>query len=230
MLVAACPVATAAGFFAGAPALLLVLQAATGYVPLIVLVREGRRRKALAAMIVWAFLLGASTTLLAIGWPERGSRVILRGEAYWSEMELWLETGQGAEGDPWRFVPQHVVHAAVFTALSLATASAAGILFGTALMNYMAYYVARVVLLSPSHPFLAGLLAWHPWSLIRIGSFVGLGVVLCEPLLARWGRGGVAVSPRGWWIAVAAGGLVADMVLKALLAPSWRALLLSLRG
>jgi hypothetical protein len=65
-----------------------------------------------------------------------------------------------------------------------------------ALMNYMAYYVAEVVRLTPVAPRRAALLGWHPWSVVRIVSFVILGVVLAEPLLRRL-TGPRARSPAG---------------------------------
>ncbi len=154
---------------------------------------------------------------------------MLHGTAYWDEMSRWLETGQGREADPAEFLPQHLLHAALFIALSLATASLVSIAFGAVLMNYMAYYVARVVLLTPARPVLAGLLAWHPWSVVRVASYVVLGVCLAEPLLARIGGGGWPAAGRRRWIAAAVAGLLLDAALKAALAPHWHALLRSLR-
>jgi hypothetical protein len=206
------------------------MASAPAYAAMVVLLRGAGRTHAVAAMLLWALLLGASMTMLCAAMPERAERVVIHGPAYWEEMSGWLETGKGRESEPGRFIPQHLLHAGVFVLLSLATASFVSIAFGAALMNYMAYYVARVVLLTPAHPVIAGLLGWHPWSVIRIASYVVLGVVLAEPLLVRlrW------VSRRGfgsWWRWIAAGGagLVLDIVLKALLAPHWPGLLRTLR-
>ncbi len=52
-------------------------------------------------------------------------------------------------------------------------------------------------------------------------SFVVIGVVLSTPLLTRR-------RPDATWLAFAGGGLIADIVLKALLAPAWQRLLLSM--
>ena len=41
----------------------------------------------------------------------------------------------------------------------------------------MAYYVAQVSLVTPTHPVLAALLAWHPWAVVRVISFVILAVI-----------------------------------------------------
>jgi hypothetical protein len=70
------------------------------------------------------------------------------------------------------------------------------------------------------------LLAWHPWAVIRVISFVAIGVVLSAPLLSR-----IVKFPFDWHaarpLAIWAGaGLVLDVVLKMLLAPTWQRLLL----
>ena len=100
---------------------------------------------------------------------------MIHGAAYWEEMRPWLETGQGREE---RAVPVPAAARAprrrVHVALSLLTASVVSVVFGAILMNYMAYYVSQVVRLTSSHPLLAALLGWHPWSVVRIVSFVTL--------------------------------------------------------
>lgn len=229
ILVAATPLTAAAGFLLGARWLLPLLTGLPAYAAMAVLLGRGRRLAALRAMLVWALLLGASVTCLSSLWPARAGQVVIHGAEYWSEMSGWLETGQGIESDPARFVPRHALHASLFVALSLATGSLVSIVFGAALMNYMSYYVAQVVLSAPAHPLLAGILAWHPWSVVRVVSFVILGVFLAEPVLSRVQRRPTTIAEGRWWIGIAAGGLVIDIVLKAILAPHWHALLRSLR-
>jgi uncharacterized membrane protein len=74
------------------------------------------------------------------------------------------------------------------------------------------------------------LLAWHPWAVIRVISFVVIGVVLSAPLLARLFRFRIdRVAARALLIAAAAG-LVADIVLKTLLAPAWQRVLVRVVG
>ena len=53
-------------------------------------------------------------------------------------------------------------------------------------------------------------------------SFVTLGVLLAGPVLSRVGRFAFRLSDhrRALWLAAA--GLLADIVLKALLAPAWQ--------
>ena len=228
-LIALSPACAAAGFLSGAALLLPLLSAAPAYGAMVLLLRQGRRRAAIAAMLVWALLLGASMTGLCAAMPEREARVVLHGPGYWDEMRVWLETGEGRESHPARFVPQHFLHAGAFVMLCLISGSLLGVLFGAALMNFMAYYVAHVAAATGAHPVLAGVLAWPPWSVVRIASFVALGVYLSEPILSRlW----IAPPPaRGarLGIGLAALGLALDILLKGLLAPHWPALLRSLR-
>ena len=68
------------------------------------------------------------------------------------------------------------------------------------------------------------LLGWQPWAICRVAAFVVLGVVLAEPLLSRlrpYRYDGLRAA-RPYLIAAAAG-IAADWILKALLAPDWRA-------
>lgn len=229
LLVLLSPLAMTAGFLLGQPLLLPVLCAAPAYAAMVLLLRQGRRNQTIGLMILWAALLGTVMTALCVAMPERASAVVLNGPAYWDEMRIWLETGEGREGVPRQFVPQHLLHAVLFVALSLATGSLVSVLFGAVLMNYMSYYVAQVVLSTPSHPFLAAILGWHPWSVLRVGAFVVLGVVLAEPLLARIQGARLFRGSRRPWILLAGCALVLDVILKAALAPHWRVLLGALR-
>jgi hypothetical protein len=214
----------AAGLFLGVPWLLPVLNAAPAYAVMVAALRRGRRAAAAGLMLWWAACLGGATTLLAAADPwGTAAATILNGPAYLDEMRPWVATGQGCESDPACFVRLHALHAGAFAALALATGSAAALLMGSVLMNYMAYFVGRLAA-SSSAPLATALLGWFPWSLVRVAAFVVLGVVLAEPLLVH-----VARAPsrpgRARWILAAAGGLVLDVLLKAALAPSWAALL-----
>ena len=57
---------------------------------------------------------------------------------------------------------------------------------GAVLMNYMGHYVGTLAAAS-GRPALTMVLGWHPWAVVRIVSFVALGVILSAPLLARLG-------------------------------------------
>src|SRR5262249_43578096 len=158
------------------------------------------------------------TTTFAL-WPAPPDGLVLNGPAYRDEMFRWIRTGEGREGSPRLFLPQHLAHLAAFVALSLATASTLSILLGAVLMNFMAFYVASL--------FRAGvpalwvlLLGWQPWAICRVAAFCTLGAVLAEPLLSRIAPFSRAGSIRPF-VAGAALGILADWILKASLAPTW---------
>ena len=196
----------------------------------LILINELRARRiarAIGFMLLWALGLAIFSTTLSYARPDLAAAWFWNAEPFWQEMSEWLRTGYGLEGEPARFIPRHGVHIVVFAILSLATASALSLPMGAALMHYMGYYVGQVAAQSDA-PFIAALVAWHPWAIVRIVSFIVIGVVLAQPLLAT--RFGFRVS----WdqhrpLLIAAGiGLIVDVVMKWLLAEPWRQLLLSL--
>jgi uncharacterized membrane protein len=134
-------------------------------------------------------------------------------------------TGQGAESTPSQFIPQQMMHAAVFSGLALATGGAAAMPMGAVLMNYMGHYVGSLAAVS-RRPALTMMLGWHPWAVIRVISFVVIGVVLSAPLLSWIGKFRVDRAAARTLLTGAAAGLIADIVLKTLLAPAWQRLLL----
>jgi hypothetical protein len=220
-------VASGLGFSCGLPFLFPALTMAAGYPLLVILLLSGHRRRALAAMFLWAGTAAVAAVALCVFFPERASEVVWNGPAYTKEMFDWIATGEGPESDPRRFLPQHLFDTTAFVVLSLATASLTSIFFGTVLLHKMAYYVAQVVRAADGAP-LALAIGWHPWSILRVGCFVALGVILAEPLLGRLTGKGRRMEGGARWVVAAAAGLAADAALKAWLAPVWRLWLLEL--
>jgi hypothetical protein len=210
------------GLWLGGGVLLPVLNTAAAWLAMVRLLRAGRRGEAVGLMLLWAATLAVAATAVFAAWPQPPDERVVNGPAYRDEMFHWIRTGEGREGRPAEFIPQHVFHLGAFVALSLATASAASMVLGAALMNYMAFYVASLSRAGMGLGTVV-LFGWQPWALCRIAAFVILGVVLAEPLLARVRRypyDGPCASRR--WIAWAAAGIAADWILKAALAPRWR--------
>ena len=207
--------------------LLPVLNTAAAYAAMVVLLRRGRRREAVVLMLAWAVMLAVAATVTFTMWPAAPDALVLNGPAYRDEIFHWIRTGEGREGRPAEFIPQHVLHLAAFVVLSLATASAASMVLGAALMNYMGFYVASLAR-SGVPPMTVLLLGWQPWAICRIAAFVILGVVLAEPLLSRIRpyryEGLRAARP---FVAAAAAGIAMDWILKAALADQWRGWLAS---
>jgi hypothetical protein len=219
----------AVGWLIGVPVLVPILNTAAGFLFMIAALRRGDLRLAIARMLLWALTMGAAATLLSYAQPSHTGTLFLRGDAYRAEMFAWVMTGRGAESSPARFIPQHGRDAAIFSALALATGGVLAMPMGAALMNYMGHYVGSLAAAS-RHPALTIAIAWHPWTVIRVISFVTLGVLLSVPVLSKL-FGFPASWPRARPILLAAClGLVVDVVLKALLAPAWQRLLLRVVG
>jgi hypothetical protein len=121
------------------------------------------------------------------------------------------------------------MHAALFSALAILTGGAAAMPMGAVLMNYMGHYVGRLAA-SSSRPVLTMVVAWHPWAVIRVISFVVIGVVLAAPLLSRVWKFSIDWPTSRRLLLWAGGGLIVDIALKAALAPAWQRLLLRLAG
>ena len=213
-------VATALGLFLQNKLLLPILQIAVSYPVLYALLIRRLRKRAIAAMLFWALCMGVVTVAGCVHYPDEGSRSIVHGSTYADEMFRWIKTGEGAEGNPLQFVPQHLIHFVVFALLSLLTGSILSLLMGALLMNYMSFYVSAVILASNDR-LMAALMGWHPWSVIRVASFVILGVILAEPMICRIQKMDyeyAEVRPFFW---AALNGLVVDILMKTFLAPWW---------
>lgn len=229
VIVLATVVSYAVGIAAGIPLLVPVLNTLASYPVMVAALRRGRLREAVSLMLVWALAMGVCATLIAYAAPWRAGVLFLRGEAYRGEMFAWVLSGHGAESTPSQFIPQQAGHAALFTTLALLSGGTLAMPMGAVLMNYMGTYVGSLAAAS-AHPAEAILLGWHPWAVIRVASFVGLGVILSAPLLSRALRFKIDWATARRIAAWSAGGLVADVILKAALAPFWQRLLLRVAG
>lgn len=181
-------------------------------------VRAGDYLRAWTLGIVWAFLLSLGVIVLVLWLPDAASAGILRGEPYRQEMFGWIATGEAPENDPSAFIPQHLLHLAVFLLLTWASGGYLGLALGAALVAYMSYFVGSYAAAS-GHPFLGSLAAWVPWSVVRVCAFVLLGSLFARPLLVRraWPFGGREYR----LMAFAFAGILADIVIKALAAPAY---------
>jgi hypothetical protein len=219
----------ALGALLGVLVLLPILNAAAGVPFMILALRTGDLRLAVARMLLWALAMGVCATLWSYARPAQTDARFLRGEAYRTEMFRWVLTGKGAESTPSQFIPQQAGHAAIFSALALATGGLLAMPMGAVLMNYMGHYVGALASAS-RHPVWTMVLGWHPWAVIRITSFVVIGVVLSVPLLSRITAIEIDTRLAKRLLYVAVAGLVADVLLKSLFAPAWQRVLLRAAG
>ena len=223
-LLAGTIIAVALGFVAQNQYLLPALQIAIAYPVLYTLLVQKQRIRAILAMLFWALCVALVMITASIHFHDRAARSIIHGTAYVQEMFYWIKTGIGAESNPWQFVPQHLLHFIVFCILSVLTASILSLFMGAILMNYMSFYVASVIMAS-NDKLLASLMGWHPWAILRVASFVLLGVILAEPTICRIKKMDYEYASirKYYWLALH--GLVLDVILKTLLAPWWSTML-----
>jgi hypothetical protein len=228
-IVAATLISYVLGWALGIPVLVPILNTLVSVPFMVLALRRGNLQLAIVRMFLWALTMGVVATLLSYARPAQTDTLFLRGEAYRIEMFTWVMTGVGAESTPSQFIPQQAGHALIFSGLALATGGVVAMAMGAVLMNYMGHYVGALAA-SSARPTLTMLLAWHPWAVIRVISFVVIGVILSTPLLSRMARVRIDWSAARPLLLAAYGGLVIDVVLKALLAPAWQRLLLRVVG
>jgi len=229
LIVAATVLSYAAGWAIGVPILVPILNTLASYPFMVAALRRGELRLAVGRMLLWALTMGVVATLLSYARPAETGQLFIRASAYRTEMFNWVLTARGSESTPSEFIPQHLGHAALFSALTAASGGALGMPMGAVLMNYMGHYVGTLAETS-AHPARTALLAWHPWAVVRIISFVVIGVVLSAPLLSRIVRFRIDWMTSRRLLTFAAAGLVVDIALKALLAPVWQRLLFRSAG
>jgi hypothetical protein len=225
IIVAATLVSYALGWAIGIPILVPILNTLASFPFMVLALKRGDVRGAVGRMLLWALAMGVTATLMSYARPEQTGLLFLRAQAYRTEMFNWILTGTGPESTPSQFIPQQLGHAAMFAGLALATGGALAMPMGAVLMNYMGHYVGTLAETS-AHPVLTTLLAWHPWAVIRVISFVTIGVVLSAPLLSRIAKFHVDWSAARRLLVWSCAGLVLDVLLKTLLAPTWQRLLL----
>lgn len=168
--------------------------------------------------LAWAFLLSAGVIALVFFFPAEAREGTLHGEPYRQEMFGWIATGVGPENQPAAFIPQHLLHLAVFLVLTYVSGGYLGLALGAALVGYMSYFVGHYAAVS-GHLLLGSVAAWVPWSVLRVMAFVLLGAVFSRPLLTR--RVWPFESLERRLMLLAATGILADVLMKSLLAPAY---------
>jgi hypothetical protein len=212
----------AAGWIAGVPELVPILNAAVPWWMMAQRLRRGAVRDAIAVMLVWAMTMAlTATAMTACGWARRGdgSSLFLRS-FYRDQMLHWVRTGEGPESRPAQFIPMHLAHAAIFTAAAGATGGALAMPMGAALVNQMSEYAGALAAAGPN-PVATAVLAWHPWAVVRVIGFVMIGVVLSGVVLSRALKFPYALRDHRGWLLAGVALLGLDILLKWLLAPTW---------
>lgn len=168
--------------------------------------------------MTWAVLLSLGVIAMVFWMPEAAREGILNGEPYRQAMFGWIETGAGSENMPSEFIPEHLLHLGVFIVLTWLTGGYLGLSLGAALMAYMSYFVGSYAVAS-GQPFLGSVVAWVPWSVVRVLAFVLLGSLFARPLLVLRIWPFERLEHR--LMALAFAGILTDIVVKSFLAPHY---------
>src|SRR5262245_26418098 len=140
-------------------------------------VREGRARDAAALAVAWAGALTVSTIAATARSPQAAFQSIWHASDFRDDMVRWIATGRGQEGNIRLFLPRVLVEYALVWILSAVSLGAAALLLGALLLGYMNGYVGWVVVnADPAlSAFTSALVAWPPWSVARVLSFILAG-------------------------------------------------------
>lgn len=223
-LVLAAPAGIAFGFAIGNAYALPLLAAALAYPFFRADVRARRGKRALARMLLWSLSLSLAAIAATILVPERAESVILRGAAYRDDMFAWIVTGEGAESDPTRFLPEHALHFAAFAALALLTGGFLALALGVLLLDYMNFYVAELLVrLDPFLP--AALVAWPLYAAVRVAGFVTVAIAIAHLSFALFARRPPDRVFFFRYFYAGAALVAADAALKIVLAPIGREVL-----
>ncbi len=197
-------------------------------------VREGRAREAAFLAIAWAAALTVTTIAASARSPQSALQTIWHASAFRDEMVGWISTGRGPEGSIALFLPRVLLEYAAVWILSAATLGVAALVLGSLLLGFMNGYVGWVV--ANADPTVSGLatalVAWPPWSVARVLSFILAGTAGAlwgaERFYGRRDNGAGAMIAR---LALFSALLLAfDIGLKWWLAPIWREWLHALLG
>ena len=218
---------TIASFSFSIPKLMPFLGAGVIYPLYLFLVGRRCYNQAMVWVLWWAICQSFAVAWATILASERAAEVVLHGAVYTENMFHWIRTGEGAEGSLQLFLPAHLREYALFSLLSLFTFGSAALILGTYLLNYMNFYVGQLVAQS-SHPWLAAVVGWPPWSMLRVVGYIATGLALTA-LALNLGhyfsrRFPQLDFPRQYFL-MGLGLLLGDLVVKAILAPSWQRLL-----
>jgi hypothetical protein len=191
------------------------------------LVTRKHLAKACVTMMGWAVVVALTVATLTFHLGETVGERVLLGEHYRLEMFTWIRTGVGPEGDIFQFAPQHLSHLIIFCIATAVSGGLLGLVMGSALMNYMSYYLGS--LLAKTDQLLpVAVMGWPVWAGLRVAGFILLATAISSLFYQRAGIPSGSFQTVKKLILV--GGLLVllDVVLKWLFAPFWQTTLLSL--
>ena len=198
-------------------AALPVLTAIAGYFPFAMEAQVSFARGFLI-LVLWTLILSLLILWFSRRDPVIWERLIWRSREYSDSMMRWIETGELPEGSPRQVILFHFKHTVLYCLLAFLSLNFLSLVLGSALLNYMNFYVAQLSNRT-SRPRLLLWMGWNPWSVIRVLSFLYLGMVVSAPtmwlLFAIPWRLSVSLLLPGLI------GLVLDLFLKLTLSHRW---------
>jgi len=224
-LIATTPLGFAAGMYIDNKYLLPLISALLFFPIFVIYLSAERYRATLMLSLLWALLLSVMMVLATTQNPQMMGELTINGTDYTDEMFTWIKTGEGAEGNPVLFLPQHALHLLIYIPTTVISGGFVGLVMGTILLNYMNFYVGMLATASTNSA-LISLIGWPPWALLRVVGYISLAIALSQPLWNLVGERRLTFNwrtPYLWW---GLGLVAADAFLKWLLAESWRELLL----
>jgi hypothetical protein len=213
------------GLFLPGRFILPLLQFVPPWLLLVHFSRRGRLGRGIIWLLAWVLMLNVVMVCLVVIFPAR-SAGIYHASAYWHQMQLWIRTGSGMEGDWQQFLPHHLLQVVKLGLASLVSGGGIALLMGVLQLDYMNYYVGKVVIGS-DQPVKAFFLGWHLWSVCRVIGYIIICAVLAQPLLARLLR--FRIPAKSWfYLALGCGFVFLDLLLKYTLNSGLRAALAEL--
>lgn len=205
-------------------AIVPVLIALPFHVQFAALVIEGDVKKTVKVALTWALATSVFTIVFLRGFDSGSATadaLFWNARTYREDMFHWIRTGIGQEGSPATYMPQHAAHFLAFAILCLVSRGLLGLVLGAALLNYMNAYVVALLVHADS-PWLVAPFAWPAYAIVRVVGFVCVATALTAIALRRRTAATLGAVRAALWIGF--GLVVADLALKAVLAPLYRSL------
>lgn len=211
------PTAVLLSRWIGSRAALPLLTAIAGYFPFVIEAQVSLARGFLI-LLLWTLLLSVLILWFSRRDPENWERLIWRSSEYSNSMMRWIETGELPEGPARQVVIFHLKQTVLYCSLAFLSLNFLALVLGSALLNYMNFYVAQLSKKSSS-PALAHLMGWNPWSVIRVLTFLYLGMVVSAPTL--WLLFAIPWKLSASLLLPGLAGLFLDLLLKLALSRRW---------
>ena len=169
-------------------------------------------------LLFWAMLQSILVLYFSFRDPAAMANLIWNAEEYTQRMLLWIESGEFPEGSARSVLYVHLKQMLMYCLLAFGSANMLSLMLGSALLNYMNYYVAQLASGSRKK-LLAFCIGWNPWSIVRVIAFLYLGIVFGAPSLSLF----LPIEFSFSAMALIPGilGILFDVAVKILVAPSW---------